>query len=328
MSNLKRHREAAGITQAELADRAGVSRQLVGAAEASRNLPRVDAAVALAAALGVTVERLFSAVLPPCDVKTGATPSEGSLVRAGRVGDQIVTAPTNSGIGGWTTADGVIESGALAEFGPHADGLVVVGCEPGLDVLERILRESGTAAMWVMGSSAAAIDALANERAHAAVVHGPALATPTDTLDMTRVRLAKWQVGLAAAPDAGPDWLAEAVSGGVPVVQREEGAGVQKAFEEVAAADTPGPRARGHLEAAERAVFAGMPAVTIEPAALAAGAVFAPLDVHEVEIWLANRWISERFVQHALNTLVSKQFLLRLESVGGYDLSASGSRVD
>ena len=50
-SHLKQHRARLDLTQAELAMRAGVSRQLVGAAEVGRNLPRVDAAIALAAAL-------------------------------------------------------------------------------------------------------------------------------------------------------------------------------------------------------------------------------------------------------------------------------------
>jgi DNA-binding transcriptional ArsR family regulator/DNA-binding XRE family transcriptional regulator len=51
---------AGGLTQAQLAELAGVSRQLVGAVEADRHLPRVDAAVRLAAALSTTVEELLA----------------------------------------------------------------------------------------------------------------------------------------------------------------------------------------------------------------------------------------------------------------------------
>ena len=56
---LRALRLQAGLTQGELAARAGVSRQLVAAVEAGRNVPAVDAAVALARALGTTVEELF-----------------------------------------------------------------------------------------------------------------------------------------------------------------------------------------------------------------------------------------------------------------------------
>jgi DNA-binding XRE family transcriptional regulator len=63
--SLRELREAAGLTQAELAARAGVSRQLVGAVEVGRHLPRVDAALALAAALNVDVGRCSSPNQPP-----------------------------------------------------------------------------------------------------------------------------------------------------------------------------------------------------------------------------------------------------------------------
>lgn len=50
---LRELRDAKGLTPGELAGRAGVSRRLVGAVEAGRHLPRVAAAAALTAALGV-----------------------------------------------------------------------------------------------------------------------------------------------------------------------------------------------------------------------------------------------------------------------------------
>ena len=327
MSNLRRYRRAAGLTQAELAEQAGVSRQLVGATEAGRHLPRVDAGLALAAALGVGVDQLFSVAPPPVDVITGLAPENGTLVRSARVGNHVVTAPLQSGIGGWDAADGLVDDGVFAQFSPHADGLVVAGCEPGLEVLERMLRESGMAALSVMASSVAAIGALADGRAHAAVVHGPALARYSNAMDVARFRLTRWQVGLAASPDSDAGWFSEAASGRIPVVQREQGAGVQKTFEQSAGTSVPGPRVGGHVEAAERALLTGMPAVTIEPAALALGAKFEPLDIHEVQIWVANEWVNERFVSAAMSLVVSSRFQLRLSSVGGYDLTGSGSRV-
>ena len=315
------------MSQSRLALRAGVSRQLIGAAEAGRNVPRVDAAIALADALGVDVAQLFADEAPPTDVKSGGVPRDGTLVRAARVGDRIVTAPVESASGGWSVADGQIEHGTLAPFRRHADGLVVAGCEPGLEVMARMLREAGMGALWVMASSAAAIEALTARRVHAAVVHGPALGRYSSDLEVTRFQLSNWQVGLAAPDDAAPGWFEEAASGRVPVVQREQGAGVQKAFEDLAGGNVPGPRVGGHLEAAERAVLTGIPAVTIEPTALAVGAAFHPIDRHEVQIWIADRFIDESYVTEALHMMVSRPFQLRLQSVGGYDLSQVGALV-
>lgn len=317
------------MTQAELARRAGVSRQLVGAAEAGRNLPRVDAGVALARVLGVPVEEIFGRESSPADVLTGALSSEGELLRVGRVGSQIVTAALHRGNEGWGTADGVIEGGALVSFGERRDGLVVAGCEPGLEVLERSLRQSGAAALSVMASSSSAIKALQSRRVHAAVVHGPALQHASELPDIVRFRLASWRVGLADAADAPTGWFEDALSGRRPVVQREHGAGVQQAFEAavVSGGDVPGPRVSGHLEAASRAVYGGIPAVTIEPAALAAGADFRSLDHHETQLWVAAEWADDRIVAEALDVMESRSYRLRLQAVGGYDLSGYMTRV-
>ena len=59
-NHVKRHRLAAdGMTQQELADRVGVSRQTVISIERGRFRPTVELALRLARALGVSVESLF-----------------------------------------------------------------------------------------------------------------------------------------------------------------------------------------------------------------------------------------------------------------------------
>jgi putative transcriptional regulator len=56
---LKVHRAMKDLTQAELADRAGITRVSVNAIECGRMVPSVFLALKLAAALGVTVDELF-----------------------------------------------------------------------------------------------------------------------------------------------------------------------------------------------------------------------------------------------------------------------------
>lgn len=58
-SRLKEARTAAGLTQAELADRAGVSRKTVNTVENGVFVPSTPLALSLARALGTTVEDLF-----------------------------------------------------------------------------------------------------------------------------------------------------------------------------------------------------------------------------------------------------------------------------
>lgn len=58
-SNLKEVRTAAGLTQAELAERAGVSRKTINTVENGVFVPSTTLALTLARTLGVTVEELF-----------------------------------------------------------------------------------------------------------------------------------------------------------------------------------------------------------------------------------------------------------------------------
>jgi transcriptional regulator with XRE-family HTH domain len=58
--NLKEHRKRLGITQSELAERAGMSTNYLGMIEVARNFPTADMLERLAAALGIKSNELFS----------------------------------------------------------------------------------------------------------------------------------------------------------------------------------------------------------------------------------------------------------------------------
>lgn len=315
------------MTQGELAARAGVSRQLISAVEVGRHLPRIDAALALASALGAPVEALFGTDRAPADIGSGSPPPRDTVVRAGIVGDRVVTAPVSADRSGWGVGDAVVQDRSVEWLGPRAAGLVVVGCEPGLHLLERLLREQGMGSVAVLASNAVALAALAAGRAHAAVVHGtPGKLDAPDGVD--RFRLATWRVGLTS--DASGDWVRKALAGDMPVIQREQGAGVQQTFEtavDSAGLPVEGPIVGGHVEAAERSLVLDLPAVTIEPAASAVGLGFHALATHDVELWVDQRWRGDRVVVDAVHTMVGRQFIARLEAVGGYDLARVGSQV-
>jgi transcriptional regulator with XRE-family HTH domain len=58
--NLKKYRKRLGITQPQLAERAGVSTNYLGMIEVARNFPTADVLERLAAALGIKPNELFS----------------------------------------------------------------------------------------------------------------------------------------------------------------------------------------------------------------------------------------------------------------------------
>jgi putative transcriptional regulator len=70
-NTLRVQRAIRDLTQAELAERAGVTRKSVNAIEAGRMVPSVLLALKLARVLGVSVETLFS-----LDAPSGAPPHD------------------------------------------------------------------------------------------------------------------------------------------------------------------------------------------------------------------------------------------------------------
>ena len=164
------------------------------------------------------------------------------------------------------------------------------------------------------------------------MVHGPEGQLPTPTIAVRRWHVARWQVGLAAPADAPRSWVEDALTGRVAVVHREPGAGSQAAFERARAASAPplplhGPRVAGHAEAAWRAVTDGIPAVTIEPAALANGLAFHPLEAHTCELLATTAHADDPLLHAFLEELISERVARRLAAIGGYDLSGTGTEL-
>ncbi|MGH9307336.1 MAG: helix-turn-helix domain-containing protein, partial [Acidimicrobiales bacterium] len=96
-NQLARMRATSGLTQAELAARAGVTRQAIGGIEAGRHATTVEIGLRLARALGCRVEDIFGlapgpgrerAIAPLSEVTTGPM-----RVALSRVGDQLVARP-------------------------------------------------------------------------------------------------------------------------------------------------------------------------------------------------------------------------------------------
>lgn len=329
-------REARGLTQYGLAERAGLSRQLVGAIEARRHSPSVGAALAVARALGTTVEELFAepapAVTPTDDALEDRTP-----VRLGRVGALVVAHPTGPLAGTderWTLPDGVWDAGAVDPFADAATAtLVVAGCDPLLGPLaDATRRGGGHRAMTVHASTHRAVSMIERGRVHAAVVHGPPGSLDPGILPVRRWRVARWQAGLAGT-GTRPASLDQLVERRSPVVQREAGASSQAALDRALAevgADGPlsGPIGTGHLDVARRVRSRECRAgVTMEAAAVALGLSFTPLEEHEVELWVDQRWIGEPAVGALIGSLTSAGFAHRAATIPGYDVTDMGSSV-
>ena len=290
-ADLRTRRSALGLTQAELAAAADVSRQLIVAVEAGVNMPAADAAVRIARVLDCTVEELFA--VPEGRVRS-ATPGPGALVLA--------------------------------------------GCDPALAVAERMLSAVSTGfgssaragLVAIDATSGNALAALDAQAIHGAVVHGPPGSLGRAHVDLTRVRLASWQVGLCLAPQLKMRTLDAVLDARLPIVQRQESASSQRALHRAATALgygrlPAGVVASSHRDSARAAAALGTAGLTTEGAARQLGLRFVEIEEHTVELWLAARWREHPGFVALLDVLNSRPYRARVSRLGGYDLAGCGT---
>ena len=336
-SRLRERRLECGLTQSELAERAGVSRQLVAAVEAGRNAPAVDAALGLARALATSVEALFSDHSPEIVSVLGGALRDGFAVRVGRVGDQLVGAELDDhGVAGagWAQADGVLHGGSLELFpGARPAGCVLAGCDPAAGVAEAMLSGRGARSLVsISAPTGAALDALGRNRVHGAVVHNQPHQLPRPPVPVARWHLARWESGLGVPRRLRGHSLQAIFASGLPLVRRQPAAASQQAADRALAAagiEAPpsGPQAAGHLDAARIAAILGGVAVTTEGAARAFGLAFIGLETHVVEVWINERWHDHPGVTALAEVLASCAFTARVAHFGGYDLNHCGASL-
>jgi putative molybdopterin biosynthesis protein len=207
-ANLRLARQARGFSQQQLASMAGVSRQAVSAVESGHSDPSLRVALALAQALGLTVEELFGPGEPAMPVTAvSVTPLRGKTDRVALapVGDRFVALPlrgdTGAGLGFLPAGglanpanvalaaapaapaavagpkgdgdDDVLEQVAVRPIGPPRPTLVVAGCDPALPLLgpPLALLDPPVAFVWWPCGSATALRLARQGLVHAAGVH-------------------------------------------------------------------------------------------------------------------------------------------------------------
>lgn len=345
-SEVRPHRDAAGLSQAALARRIGISRQALAAIEAGRSVPSTAIALALSAALGCPVEALFR--IEPTGVQglIGAHPP-GSRLALARVGGRWIghaLAPTDP-----TPADalvgprGTIET--LADPTRLESAALVTGCAPLLGALAGHLQaHPDGSARWLLRPSGASLTALATGRAHVAGLHLAAWDDPAahDRLvrahlpgdDLDIVSLVGWREGLAVAPGnpLGIGSVADLAAPGRRVAQRAPGAGATVVLHRALAAagidptTLAGPTVASHGTAA-LAVRHGAAdaAVLVEPVAAAHGLPFLPLSEERFELVFRSRDRDHPGVARLLDRLSDARFEREVRAMGAYQTAEMGA---
>ncbi len=296
-TRLRLARQARGFSQQQLAGMAGVSRQAVSAVESGQSDPSLRVALALASALGMTVDELFGgADAAPTVTARLIEPSEpgmGDQPPAAEPGDRVTLAPIGESFvalpmtgqtasrAGFLPAGGLVVGAAgtvtVQPIGPPRPTLVVAGCDPALPLLSEPLGllDPPIAFTWWPCASREALRLAAAGLVHVAGAHLLGSSGDYNTGPATEllpgggqiVGFSAWREGLVLRPGtaAKVSNVADVVAAGLRVVNREPGAEARSVLDrelallDVAGADVPGyeTMATGHLQVAE-AVAAGL----------------------------------------------------------------------
>lgn len=177
-ARLRLARQARGLSQQQLAGMAGVSRQAVSAVESGQSDPSLRVALALAQALGMTVDELFGpeGAVPPVSARlVGNLDEVGMRVTLAPVGDSFVALPL---AGATASRAGFLPAGGLLTVGSAAEA---VGEAAGTPAGTAAATPAGTAAATPAGTDAAGTEAAGTRAAETAAAIRP-IAPPRPTL--------------------------------------------------------------------------------------------------------------------------------------------------
>ena len=361
-ARLRALRLARGYSQQQLAGMAGVSRQAVSAVEAGHSDPSLRVALALASALGVTVEEVFGPGIPVPVI--GARPvaplgGEGARVTLAQVGESFVALPLVADFAiraGFLPAGGLVAmpsgpapAAPVRPLGPPRPTLVVAGCDPALPLLETplALLDPPVAFSWWPCSSGEALRLAAAGLVHVAGAHllGRSGEYNTGPARQLLARggaqvfgFASWREGLVLRPELEGTvrGLADLAGRGLRLVNREEGAEARRVLDreldraglDPAALRGYGTQATGHLQVASAIAAALADAgVASEPAALAYGLGFVPFTEERFDLVIPVAQVGSREVDALVKVLSSPWLAAQLGSLPGYDPGRCGEHV-
>jgi molybdate-binding protein/DNA-binding XRE family transcriptional regulator len=341
INRVRECRMAAGLTQAELADRAGISRTAVTAIEAHRAVPSVAAALALASALKTTVEALFGQH-EPVDRRSAWAwdpPKKPSTFWAAEVGGQSWLYPAESAGMLTPLPDGMItkESSLPTVSSTAKQTLVMAGCDPAAGLLAtEYSRATGMRMLVLLRSSRQALELLQQGKVHVAGLHLSTQDEPDGNAKLVRetlgsgyelLRIACWQEGIATAPDLKIRTVRGALRSNLRWVGREPGSGARQCLDRLMG-DRAGPRhvARHHRGVAEAVQNGWADAgICVQLTSMEAGLGFLPVQEEPYDVCISRALLDDPRGQALLRVVRSKSYRTLLAQLPGYSTSETGS---
>jgi molybdate-binding protein/transcriptional regulator with XRE-family HTH domain len=339
-ARVRRGREARGESQIALARRAGVSRAQISAIETGRLTPSVSAALALARALGSSVEALFD-TSGATDAPAGLGDAKvGTRLWQATVGERTWFYPTEATDLGMSPHDAVLRDEGpvrLEGAAPPEDTLVLAGCDPAVGILADGLRGRGVRLLALTRPSRAALALLDRGAVHVAGAHlagaeGSNAAAIRAHLGrrLRLLRLGRWESGLVLDPGLGLRSVRSALRQPLRWVGRPEGSGAARILSQLTADLPRRPRGLNREASDHRAVAEAIrtgfaqAGVATRLVAEEGGLAFLSVEREPYDLCFLPEQAGDPRIVALIETLRDPAIRARLADLPGYDARETG----
>jgi molybdate-binding protein/DNA-binding XRE family transcriptional regulator len=327
-------------SQAELAERAGISRAAVSAIEGERLSPSVATALALATVFECSVEELFG--------RGGISKSHGSQWAwqprgessrywEAEIGHRRLLYPVEAMNLNPTPHDGVWQDGVLHDSGSAAETtLVMASCDPAAGLLSaEYFRASGFRLLVFPRGGRAALELLRQKLVHVAGLHYSTEDAPERNAETARtqfasdcrlLRVAKWESGIALAADNRSRSAESVARRPLRWAARESGSAARECLDELLGSRRfSGRKVSGHAAVAE-AVHAGWAeaGVCVRFSAAEAGLNFLPVRKETLDLCFPTAFQHDRRLQALVRLLRGRACRRLISDLPGYDARHTG----
>jgi molybdate-binding protein/transcriptional regulator with XRE-family HTH domain len=327
-------------SQAELAERAGISRAAVSAIEGERLSPSVATALILAAVFECSVEELFGRgrrSQPHSPEWAWSPRGEASRYWEAEIGQRRLLYPVEAMALNPTPHDGVWQNGVLHDNGSAAEmTLVMASCDPAAGLLAaEYARASGFRLLVFPRGGRAALELLRQRRVHVAGLHYSTAEAPERNAETARaqfggdcrlLRVAKWESGIALGSDDRSRSAESVARRPLRWAARESGSAARECLDGLLGKrHFAGREVNGHAAVAE-AVRAGWAeaGVCVRFSAAEAGLNFLPVRTETLDLCFPAAFQHDPRIQALARLLRGRACRRLISELPGYDAQETG----